>query len=62
MPVERLADRLARPGLVYDFWNNFDARELRLPEGTGYMALGAHGVARLPGAAAPAKPAKQASS
>lgn len=57
MPVERLADRLARPGLVYDFWNNFDARELRLPEGTGYMALGAHGVARLPAAAAPAKEA-----
>ncbi|MFQ5953581.1 MAG: nucleotide sugar dehydrogenase [Kiloniellales bacterium] len=54
MPVERLADRLARPGLIYDFWNNFDARELRLPEGTGYMALGAHGVARMPAAAAPA--------
>lgn len=51
MPVERLADRLARPGLIYDFWNNFEARELRLPAGTGYMALGAHGVARLPAAA-----------
>jgi nucleotide sugar dehydrogenase len=48
MPVERLADRLARPGLIYDFWNNFEARELRLPAGTGYMALGAHGVACLP--------------
>jgi nucleotide sugar dehydrogenase len=48
MPIERLAHSLARPGLIYDFWNNFEARELRLPEGTGYMALGAHGVARLP--------------
>jgi nucleotide sugar dehydrogenase len=57
MPIERLADRLARPGLIYDFWNNFEARDLQLPRGTGYMALGAHGVARLPAAPAVAEAA-----
>ena len=61
MPVERLADRLARPGLIYDFWNNFEARDLRLPAGTGYMALGAHGVARLP-AAVPEEAAEETAS
>ena len=48
MAIESLADSLARPGLIYDFWNHFEARDLRLPDSTGYMALGAHGVARLP--------------
>lgn len=48
MPIESLAVRLARPGLIYDFWNNFDARDLHLPEGVGYMALGSHGRAALP--------------
>jgi nucleotide sugar dehydrogenase len=50
MPVESLAARLARPGLVYDFWNAFDARELRMPDGCSYIALGSHGLARLPAA------------
>lgn len=48
MPLETLARRLARPGLVYDFWNNFDARSLLMPEGTGYACLGSHGCAVLP--------------
>ncbi len=48
MPVERLAGRMARPGLVYDFWNSFSARDLNMPDGTGYVALGARGVATMP--------------
>ncbi|MEX2642213.1 MAG: nucleotide sugar dehydrogenase [Acetobacterales bacterium] len=48
MQIELLAARLNRPGLVYDLWNNFDAADLELPEGTGYVALGGHGVGRLP--------------
>lgn len=48
MPLPALAETLARPGLVYDFWNNFEARDLELPERTGYMALGSHGQAILP--------------
>jgi UDP-N-acetyl-D-mannosaminuronic acid dehydrogenase len=48
MPIETLAQRMARPGLIYDFWNHFDARDLRMPPSVGYMALGSHGHGRLP--------------
>jgi UDP-N-acetyl-D-mannosaminuronic acid dehydrogenase len=43
MPVETLADSLARPGVVYDFWNCYAGKTLRLPPGTSYVALGGHG-------------------
>jgi UDP-N-acetyl-D-mannosaminuronic acid dehydrogenase len=49
MPLEDLAVAMARPALVYDFWNCFKAADLHLPEGVGYMALGSHGRAILPG-------------
>lgn len=42
MPIERLAERMAAPGLIYDYWNNFDGPELSLPAGIRYMALGSH--------------------
>jgi nucleotide sugar dehydrogenase len=48
IPIENLAQTLARPGLIYDFWNNFTASDLHLPKDTGYMALGSHGKAVLP--------------
>jgi UDP-N-acetyl-D-mannosaminuronic acid dehydrogenase len=47
MPIARLAETMARPGIVYDYWNNFDAGDLRLPVGVSYMALGSHGRANL---------------
>jgi nucleotide sugar dehydrogenase len=49
MPLPSLVGSMARPGLVYDFWNNFDARELVLPPGVGYMALGSRAQAVFPG-------------
>jgi len=49
MPVELLSDTLARPGLIYDFWNHFSADELSLAEGIGYIALGSHGRGIMPG-------------
>lgn len=48
MPLGSLAARLAAPGVVYDCWNTAAARDLHLPPGTRYVALGGHGVARLP--------------
>jgi UDP-N-acetyl-D-mannosaminuronic acid dehydrogenase len=51
MPAARLASRMARPGLIYDFWNCFEASDLHLPEGKGYIALGSHGKAKLPAGA-----------
>ena len=40
--VEQLAKRMASPGLIYDYWNNFIEQNLRLPDGIRYMALGSH--------------------
>ena len=48
MSVNVLAEKMAQPGLIYDFWNCFNASDLHLPVGTGYMALGSHGRAKLP--------------
>ncbi len=42
MPIERLAEGMAAPGLLYDYWNNFDGPELSLPDCIRYMALGSH--------------------
>ena len=36
----RAGTRLARPALIYDLWNHFAARDLRLPRGVAYIALG----------------------
>lgn len=46
--IEHLAGQMARPGLIYDFWNNFKASDLSMPVGTGYAGLGSHGKAFLP--------------
>jgi nucleotide sugar dehydrogenase len=46
MPVETLAASMARPGLIYDFWNHYQQARLRLPEGILYSAVGNHGGAR----------------
>lgn len=48
MSLEKLADGMVRPGLIYDFWNCFMAAEVHLPKGVGYMALGSHGKATIP--------------
>jgi nucleotide sugar dehydrogenase len=42
MPLESLSVGLGQPALIYDFWNHFEARSLRLPGGRAYMALGNH--------------------
>ena len=50
MPLETLFEKMARPSFIYDVWNAFDARELNIPKGCGYVALGSHGIGRLPDA------------
>ncbi|MBI4994123.1 nucleotide sugar dehydrogenase [Candidatus Peregrinibacteria bacterium] len=44
MPIEQLARVLTRPAVIYDFWNNFSSRDLHLPEGVKYIALGSHNL------------------
>ena len=48
MPLVELAGRMKGPGIIYDFWNNFDARELALPNGIIYIGLGARAHSLLP--------------
>ncbi len=50
MPLETLFEKMARPSFIYDIWNSFDARDLNIPKGCGYVALGSHGLGRLPDA------------
>jgi UDP-N-acetyl-D-mannosaminuronic acid dehydrogenase len=43
MPVAGLAQHMAQPGLIYDYWNCFKATDLHMPQGVAYVALGSHG-------------------
>jgi len=47
MDIEDLAKEMRTPGLIYDFWNCYNATDLHLPQGVTYMALGSHGHAKL---------------
>ena len=38
------ADRMNKPGLIYDFWNMHDDTEGGLPGGRRYVALGAESI------------------
>jgi len=40
MPIEALMARMAAPGIVYDYWNMFAGRPLKLPVGRYYGGLG----------------------
>ena len=44
MPIETLAEAMAKPGLVYDYWNNFNTNSLNLPAHVRYMSLGGAGL------------------
>ena len=46
MPIISLAGGMREPGLIYDFWNSFDNRDLALPASVRYVSLGAHGLAQ----------------
>ena len=52
MPLDSLSAGLGKPALIYDFWNHFEARGLRLASGRTYMSLGNHGGAAGSGAQA----------
>jgi UDP-N-acetyl-D-mannosaminuronic acid dehydrogenase len=41
MDLASLSDAMARPGIVYDLWNQHDPRALRLSAGVTYHSLGA---------------------
>ena len=43
MPLEVLSESLAKPSLIYDFWNSFSVDELSLANKVNYISLGSHG-------------------
>jgi nucleotide sugar dehydrogenase len=42
LPVEKIALEMARPGIIYDFWNHYHPNTLALPDGVDYITLGSH--------------------
>jgi nucleotide sugar dehydrogenase len=40
MPLSALADSMARPAVIFDFWNNFGAAQVELPADITYTGLG----------------------
>ena len=42
MPIEKLAKKLKKPAIIYDFWNHFDANKIKLPNHVEYICLGSH--------------------
>lgn len=48
MQLERFSETMNKPSLIYDFWSTRSAKDLHLPIGVGYAALGSHGCAVLP--------------
>ena len=40
MPLSALAETMARPAVIFDFWNNFGAANVELPAGVTYTGLG----------------------
>lgn len=40
MDIAGLSQKMANPGLIYDFWSHFRAKELTLAEGVNYMSFG----------------------
>jgi UDP-N-acetyl-D-mannosaminuronic acid dehydrogenase len=37
---------MARPAILYDFWNAYDREMLSMAPGTEYVALGSHPVSQ----------------
>lgn len=42
LPIDMLSETMARPALIYDFWNHFHSKTVDLPEGVQYIGLGNH--------------------
>jgi nucleotide sugar dehydrogenase len=40
MPLSALADTMDRPGVIFDFWNNFGVANIELPDRIVYTGLG----------------------
>ena len=44
MPISNLSGLMKKPGIIFDFWNNFSSRNILFPEGINYLGLGELGL------------------
>lgn len=42
MNIEKLASNMNSPGIIYDFWNHFSKKKMKLPQNIKYISLGRH--------------------
>jgi nucleotide sugar dehydrogenase len=42
LPLDLLSEKMARPALIYDFWNHFHSKTVDLPKSVQYIGLGNH--------------------
>ena len=40
MNIVKLSKKLNKPSLIYDFWNHFESKKIKLPINVTYMGLG----------------------
>ena len=44
MPISNYSNLMKKPGIIFDFWNNFSSLNLLFPNGVDYIGLGELGV------------------
>ena len=40
MDIKKLSEKLSGPSMIYDFWNHFDSKKIKLPNNVTYIGLG----------------------
>lgn len=45
LPLDKMTTGMAKPGIIYDFWNNYRTDVLASTDGVQYIALGSHKLA-----------------
>ncbi len=44
MPISNLSNSMKKPGIIFDFWNNFSSHNILFPENIDYIGLGELGL------------------
>ena len=44
MPISNLSNTMKKPGIIFDFWNNFSSHNILFPENIDYIGLGELGL------------------
>ena len=47
IPMHELSVKMKKPGIIYDFWNFFNSKQLHLSNKIFYTALGSHYLSKI---------------